>query len=72
MSTPAMSLTCQNSTCEAEATTVMALPSKIVAPSVYVSPYCSEHAAEVKGMGGFFAAGPALSEPAREIEGIRR
>jgi hypothetical protein len=66
-----VSARCNNSTCEADATRVMAMPPGAAA-CVFVSPYCDEHAEEIVQMGGWAAAGPALAEELRGIEGVRR
>lgn len=67
---------CTHLMCGETATRIMAMPlnaetRKIIGEAVYVSPYCDEHADEVKTLGGFPASGPALSDQAREIEGVR-
>lgn len=63
-------LECTNSTCDETATRVMAMPPDTVR-CLYAAPYCDEHAEEVAGMGGLPVSGPALSEAAAEIGGIR-
>lgn len=63
-------LECTNSTCDADATGILAC--LMVGPAMYVAPYCDEHAAEIQAVqGGLFACGPALSDVARLIEGRR-
>lgn len=63
---------CTNAVCSKTATRVMAVPHHGGSWScVYVSPYCDEHTSEVESFGAVPAAGPALSEQARKIDGIR-
>jgi hypothetical protein len=61
---------CTYAGCEDDATRIMAMPPRSV-PCYYVAPYCAEHADGVKAEGGLPVAGPALSEAAAKIEGIR-
>jgi hypothetical protein len=62
---------CNNSDCEKDATGIMAWPT-FDGRCLFVAPFCSKHRMEVIAhMGGLPAAGPALSDEAKEIEGIR-
>lgn len=62
---------CTNSICHAEATKVMAYEGLGVR-CMFVAPYCDEHAEDVaRHSGAIPAAGPALSEDVRGIEGVR-
>lgn len=59
---------CNYSGCEEEATQILAMD-LLGGRSVLVAPYCDKH--PDPEMGARPAAGPALSEEARKIEGIR-
>jgi hypothetical protein len=67
---PEEAVECTNAICDAPATRIMAMALGSV-PCHFIAPYCDAHAQAVAGEGGLPAAGPALSEAAREIEGIR-
>lgn len=63
---------CTNSTCDDYATKVMAWMMGS-GDCAFVAPYCDKHANEVaKEQGALSACGPALSEDAQMIDGIRR
>jgi hypothetical protein len=63
---------CTNADCNSTATKIVAWEMTGRARAVFVAPYCDTHAEEVQRIqGGKFACGPALSDEAREIEGIR-
>jgi hypothetical protein len=67
---PAAPPRCTNSTCEAEARKVIAF--QMTGPCMFVAAYCDSHAEEVRSeQGGTFACGPALSDEARKIDGVR-
>jgi hypothetical protein len=57
--------------CEEPATRVFAQPPSATVRCVHVAPYCGKHAEGIEKDGGIAAAGPALSEDVRSIEGIR-
>lgn len=64
-------LPCTNSECPEKASRVMAW-SMLSGRSMFIAPYCDNHAAEVETeQGGVPASGPALSDAAAKIEGIR-
>lgn len=63
-------LKCTNSGCGEDATRVMAMP-PVNTACHFAAPYCDQHAAEVKEMGGLPVSGPALSEQAQKIGGVR-
>lgn len=65
------SLRGNNEACGRRATRVMAIPPNGAVPCHFVAPYCDDHAEEVAEMGGLPVSGPALSEQAQKIEGIR-
>lgn len=65
-----MALECTNSTCTEDATRIMGLPPGAVR-CLYAAPYCDEHTQEVVEMGGLPVSGPALSDEAASISGIR-
>lgn len=62
---------CTYTGCEETATRIAAIRSPIGRPTVYVCPYCETHAQDVVATGGYFAAGPALADDLRSIEGVR-
>jgi hypothetical protein len=62
---------CNYTGCEKAATRVMAMPPRHVR-CIHVAPFCTKHAEGIEKEGGLPAAGPALSEDVRDIEGIRR
>lgn len=65
-------LCCTTVGCKSDAERVLALKLAI-ASCVFVAPYCVAHGdALVQEGRGVFAAGPALSDEAAQIEGIRR
>lgn len=65
-------LRCTTSNCDSEAERIIALRMAVV-DSVFVAPYCVAHGDAIIREGrGLFAAGPALSEDAAKIEGVRR
>lgn len=60
-----------NDPCPHEAKHIIAWP-MLLGRSMFVAPYCDDHAADIEfDHGGVPAAGPALCDEARKIEGIR-
>ena len=66
-----MSAVCTNAICDRPATRIMAMTPSPQVQCHYVAPYCDEHAESVRAEGGLPASGPALSEAAEKIGGIR-
>ena len=61
-----------NDPCPNEATHVIAFP-MLQGRAMFVAPYCDEHATAVAfDRGGVPAAGPALADETRLIEGIHQ
>lgn len=66
-----LALECTTNGCEERAARIIAWLA-LEGKATFVAPYCSEHAADIEvDMGGLPASGPALSDEARKIEGIR-
>ncbi len=67
-----MSLPCTTIGCERQAERIVALKTTSTFCR-FVAPYCEEHGVALVEQGyGDYAAGPALSEEASKIEGLRR
>lgn len=63
---------CTTQACRRKARKIVAWEGRGGPRAIFVAPYCAEHAADIEvDLGGRPAAGPALSDEAREIEGIR-
>lgn len=63
---------CTTQGCREKARRIVAWKGRGGPRAIFVAPYCENHAADIEvDMGGCPAAGPALSDSAREIEGIR-
>lgn len=65
------SLQSNNDPCKRSAKHIIAWP-MLSGRAMFVAPYCTDHAADIEvDYGGVPACGPALSEEAQSIEGIR-
>jgi hypothetical protein len=61
---------CYHPWCDEDATRIMAWPT-CQGRCLHVAPFCDNHKEGVEKMGGLPAVGPALSDEAQEIDGIR-